>query len=365
MRLSRHNNENQMRWSNGWLLVGGLVLTGYLIYLLQPILMPFLVAAALAYFGDPLVDRLERVGLNRTLAVSVVFVGLTLLLLLLLLLVLPPLGRQFQDLYYRLPQIVNWIEQHALPWLEATAGVDVGAIGFEDLRAQLSAHLGTTGDVARVLLARTTSSGIALLALVANLALIPVVTFYLLRDWDVLMAKIYDVLPRRQAPTIARLAKECDVVLSAFVRGQLLVMLALGAIYALGLWAVGLKLALLIGMIAGLASIVPYLGFAVGIVAASVAAFFQFHDWQHLLLVWLVFGIGQTLEGSVLTPYLVGDRIGLHPVAVIFAVLAGGQLFGFIGILLALPVAAVVMVLLRHAHDRYLLSSLYSGKPDA
>jgi predicted PurR-regulated permease PerM len=351
-----------MSSSKGWLIVGGLALAAYLIYLLQPILTPFLVGAALAYFGDPLADRLERRGLNRTLAVSVVFTALILIFLLLVLLLVPLLVRQLEELYQRVPDIVYWIEQRALPWLDARIGIDLSAFHGQDLRAQLSEHWGTAGDVVKLVIARTASSGLALLGLLANLALIPVVTFYLLRDWDLLLATIDRGLPRRYAPTIAALARECDAVLAAFVRGQLLVMLVLGAIYALGLWAVGLKLALLIGMIAGLANIVPYLGFAVGIVVASVVAFFQFHDWQHLLLVWLVFVIGQVLEGAVLTPYFVGDRIGLHPVAVIFAVLAGGQLFGFIGILLALPAAAIAMVLLRHAHDRYLSSTLYGSR---
>lgn len=351
-----------MNSTKAWLWVGGVALTAYLIYLLQPILMPFLVGAALAYFGDPLADRLERLGLSRTLAVSVVFAGLTVLLVLAVLLLVPLLGRQLQELSARVPDMIAWIQTQALPWLQQRTGIDLRTLDLEDLRAQLAGHWGTAGDVARLVLARTSSSGLALLALLANLALIPVVAFYLLRDWDLLLARFEQSLPRRYAPTVAQLVRECDAVLSAFVRGQLLVMVALGAIYAAGLWLVGLKLGLLIGMVAGLASIVPYLGFAVGIVAASIAALFQFHDWHHLLLVWAVFGVGQVLEGSVLTPYFVGDRIGLHPVAVIFAVMAGGQLFGFVGILLALPVAAVIMVLLRHGHDRYLASAMYRGE---
>jgi predicted PurR-regulated permease PerM len=355
-------HEAEMGSSRAWLVLAGLLFTGYLIYLLQPILMPFLVGAGLAYLGDPLADRLERVGLGRTLAVSIVFAALTLVFVLLILLLIPLLGRQLAELAARLPEIVHWVESRALPWLEASFGIDLSAYRLQDFRTRITENWEAAGGVVKLVLSRTTSSGIALLAMLANLALIPVVAFYLLRDWDVILAKVYQILPRRHAPTIVALARDCDSVLSAFLRGQLLVMLALGAIYSLGLWVVGLKLALLIGMIAGLASIVPYLGFAIGIIAASVAALFQFQDWQHLLLVWLVFAIGQLLEGSVLTPYLVGDRIGLHPVAVIFAVLAGGQLFGFTGILLALPAAAVVMVLLRHARDRYLMSSLYSGE---
>jgi predicted PurR-regulated permease PerM len=189
--------------------------------------------------------------------------------------------------------------------------------------------------------------------------LIPVVTFYLLRDWDVLVARIRELLPRQQEPTVVKLAKNSDEVLGQFLRGQLAVMVALGTIYTVGLWIVGLDLALLVGMIAGLVSFVPYLGFIVGIVLAGVAALMQFGDAVYLLYVAIVFGIGQVLEGMVLTPLLVGDKIGLHPVAVIFAVMAGGQLFGFVGILLALPVAAVVVVILRHFREVYTASELY------
>jgi len=192
-----------------------------------------------------------------------------------------------------------------------------------------------------------------------NLLLIPVVTFYLLRDWDTMVRQINDLLPRRYAPAAARLATEADEVLSAFLRGQFTVMLALGAIYSVGLWLVDLDLALLIGLFAGLVSFIPYMGATVGVVSASVAAIAQFGDLWSVVPVLIVFAVGQTLEGTVLTPKLVGDRIGLHPVAVIFAVLAGGQLFGFLGVLLALPVASVAMVLMRHVHDRYLDSQLY------
>ena len=192
-----------------------------------------------------------------------------------------------------------------------------------------------------------------------NLVLIPVVTFYLLRDWDLLIKGIRELLPRKIEPTVSTLASEIDEVLGAFVRGQLMVMFALGVIYTAGLWLIGLDLAFIIGMGAGLLSVVPYLGTAVGLVAAVLAAIFQFQDLFHTIMVLLVFGAGQMLEGMVLTPKLVGDRIGLHPVVVIFAVLAGGQLFGFLGILLALPVASALNVLVRHLRDEYTKSTLY------
>jgi predicted PurR-regulated permease PerM len=206
-------------------------------------------------------------------------------------------------------------------------------------------------------------SGVAALAFLANLVLVPVVTFYLLRDWDLLLQKIHHLVPRKQEPVIRKLAKESDAVLGQFLRGQLTVMVALGAVYTTGLWITGLDLALLVGMIAGLVSFVPYLGFIVGILLAGAAAIMQFGDPVYLIYVAIVFGIGQLLEGMVLTPLLVGDKIGLHPVAVIFAVMAGGQLFSFIGILIALPITAVIVVLLRHVYDIYTGSELY-GKPE-
>jgi len=201
---------------------------------------------------------------------------------------------------------------------------------------------------------------VAVLQWLANLILVPVVTFYLLRDWDVIVARFRELLPRRHAAKFIELTLECDDMLAAFIRGQLMVMFALSTIYTIGLALIGLELSLLVGVVAGVVSFVPYLGLIVGIGLAGLAAFFQFHEWLPLVMVVLVFGVAQVLEGVVLTPRFVGERIGLHPVAVIFSVLAGGQLFGFTGVLLALPAAAVIMVLLRHAHRRYLSSQIYS-----
>ena len=210
-------------------------------------------------------------------------------------------------------------------------------------------------------------SGLAILGWLANLFLIPVLTFYLLRDWDHLVAGIQRLLPRRSEAVWVRLARESDEVLGAFLRGQMLVMFLLGVIYTTGLWVVGLDFALLIGMVAGLVSFVPYLGLIVGIVIAGIGSVLQSQGIADLPWVILVFVVGQLLEGTVLTPRLVGERVGLHPVAVIFAVMAGGQLYGFFGILLALPVAAVAMVMLRYVLQRYRASGLYASadaRPD-
>lgn len=344
-----------------WPLLAAVVLGGLLIYLLRPILTPFLVAALLAYLGDPMADRLQRLGLGRTPAVVVVFLALAALVTGAVLLLVPAVGQQLDYLQRQVPGIIDWLQSTALPWLESRLGVDAGALDLERVRGAVAEHWQSTGGIAAELLARATRSGLALAGLLATLALIPVVTFYLLRDWDALIHRIHALLPRRVAPVVATLARECDEVVAAFLRGQLLVMLALGIFYALGLWLVGVELAVLIGLLSGLAGIVPYLGFFVGILAASLATVFQFGDWLvPLLLVWGIYLAGQALEQMLLTPILVGDRLGLHPVAVIFAVLAGGQLFGFVGVLIALPVAAMIMVLLRHAHAHYQGSDLYT-----
>ncbi|MEX1080704.1 MAG: AI-2E family transporter [Halofilum sp. (in: g-proteobacteria)] len=352
-----------MTSSERWTVLAAVAGTGILIYLLQPILLPFLAGALLAYLGNPLVERLQG-WLGRSLAAITVFTLLLLALAGLLLLLIPVVGEQLRALQASLPRMFTWAQETALPWLEARAGLEVSdRLALDRIGESLAAHWRQTGDVATMVLNRVTRSGLALAGWVANLALIPVVTFYLLRDWDLLLQRIRDLIPRANEPTVARLAHDCDQMLGGFLRGQFLVMLSLGAIYATGLWLVGLDLALLIGLIAGLASVVPYLGTLIGIAAALIAGLFQFGELWPLIGIAVVFGVGQLLEGMLLTPLLVGDRIGMHPVAVIFAVLAGGQLFGFVGILLALPVAAVVMVLLRHAHGQYKSSRLY-GETD-
>lgn len=336
-----------------------------LLYLLHPILTPFLVAALLAYLGDPLADRLEAHGLGRTMAVCVVFFGLTLLAVITLLLTIPLVGQQLNLLADKIPQWLHVFQHTTLPWLQQRLNMPEGSLPATDFKALLTEHWSTAGGLLTEVWKRLAGSSMALLAVVANLALIPVVTFYLLRDWDVLMAHIRDLMPRAIEPRGVALVSECDEILGAFIRGQLLVMMALGIVYAVGLWFVGLELALIVGLVAGLASIVPYMGFVVGIGAAGIAAWFQFHSLSPLLGVVVVFGIGQALEGMVLTPLLVGDRIGLHPVAVIFAIMAGGQLAGFTGVLLALPVAAVIMVFVRHLHRNYKQSEIYGAAAEA
>ena len=349
-----------MTESQKWLILTVTIAAGLLVYLLAPVLTPFLAAALLSYLSDPLADRLESRGLPRTAAVVVVFVLLLAMIVLVLLLLVPAIGHQVEVLANKLPTYLDGLQNNVGPWLQKTFGVEVSLLKSATLTSALQEHWSQFGGIAKNIVAWLSQSGMALVALLANLVLIPVVTFYLLRDWDTLVKKIHDLLPRKWEPTAVKLAKESDEVLGAFLRGQMLVMLALAFVYSLGLWWVGLELALIIGLVAGLVSFVPYLGFIVGILLAGVAAIMQFHDPSILLLVAAVFAVGQALEGMLLTPLLVGDKIGLHPVAVIFAVMAGGTLFGFVGVLLALPVAAIVMVMLRHMQQVYRQSDLFS-----
>jgi predicted PurR-regulated permease PerM len=346
--------------SQKWFLLAALSFSGVLLYLLAPVLTPFLAAAVLAYIGDPLVDRLEARKLSRTLSVVAVFVILSVCVLILLLILVPMLERQITLLITKLPQYLRWLQETGIPQLSAHLGFDGPLFDLAALQESLRGQWQQAGGAVKGVVGVVSRSGLTLLAVVANLVLIPVVTFYMLRDWDILVERVHELIPRRYEGVVVRLSRASDEVLGAFLRGQLTVMLALGIIYSVGLGLVGLELALLIGMLAGVVSFVPYLGFIVGIIVAGIAALMQFQELMPLLYVAIVFGVGQMIEGMVLTPMLVGEKIGLHPVAVIFAVLAGGQLFGFFGILLALPVAAVVMVVLRYTHERYVGSRLYT-----
>ena len=344
-----------------WQLLATVVIFSVLIYHLAPILTPFATAALFAYLGDPAADRLEARGFSRTFSVVLVFLAMLLTVTAVLLVLIPMIEAQVSKLIEKLPSYLDTLRFRLLPWLNQRFGISTDLLDVDKIVGLLRAHWQSAGGVATTVLATVGKSGLALLGWIVNLTLIPVLLFYFLRDWDSMVARIRELLPRHLEPAISELARQSDEVLGAFLRGQLSVMAALGTIYTTGLMFVGLDLALLIGIGAGMVSFIPYLGGIVGVGGGLLAAYMQFHDWQHPLAVLVVFMIGQSLEGMVLTPWLVGDKIGMHPVAVIFAILAGGQLFGFLGVLLALPTAAIVMVLLRYLHTRYKSSELYVG----
>jgi predicted PurR-regulated permease PerM len=283
-----------------------------------------------------------------------------------LMLLVPLIERQVIVLVASLPHYRDWLVGTAFPWLSARTGLQLEQwLDPQRLVELARTHWQQAGGLATSALGYLSRSGFAVLGWIANTVLLPVLTFFFLRDWDHIVERLAALVPRDHAATVSRLAAESGEVLGGFLRGQLLVMLILGVLYAAGLWFVGLDLGILIGLIAGLLTFVPYLGPATVVILGGIAALVQYGDWQHLAGVAAVFGVGQVVESAWLTPTLVGDRIGLHPAAVIFAVLAGGQLFGFLGMLLALPVAAIANVLLRYAHARYTHSRLYAGAPVA
>jgi predicted PurR-regulated permease PerM len=340
-----------------WLAVA-LVLAG-LLYLLGPILAPFVAAAILAYICDPLVDRLCEWKLPRTLAVVLVMCALLLSFVALALILLPLLEKEIGLLMERLPQWLDTARSRSLPLLQQWLGA-----GFEwnnqNLKDELLRHWKEGSGTAAQLLPWLGVSGGALIAWVVKLLLIPVAMFYLLRDWDLLVARVDALVPRHWHGKVREIALEVDGILAEFLRGQIAVMLLMSVYYVLVLWMVGLDFALPIGVVAGLLVFVPYLGMILGLVLATLAAAMQFSAFGDVLLVWAVFGMGQLLEGMLITPWLVGNRIGLHPLAVIFSLLAFGQVLGFFGVLLALPLAAILLVVLRHARDRYLSSEMYN-----
>ena len=341
-----------MRADTGILRLLILLGAGWMLYLLAPILTPFVSAALLAYLGDPLVDRLQKLKLGRTPAVVVVFILIFVLLISLLALVGPLIKTQVAVLAKQLPVYVSWLESHFLPRIIELLGIEKGDTEL-GLAAFLADNWQKASGYAGNALATVSRGGGVIVTGIINLFLVPVVTFYLLRDWDEIVTRGAALVPDSRQAGVFALVRESDKVLGSFLRGQLLVMFGLAIIYTAGLALLGLDNALAIGVVAGLVSFVPYLGLFVGIVLAGLAAIVQTGSILTVALVALVFVAGQMVEGMFLTPKLVGDRIGLHPVVVIFAVMAGGQLFGFFGVLLALPVAAVVSVAARFAYRHY------------
>jgi predicted PurR-regulated permease PerM len=342
-----------------WLAIATAI--GLLVWLLSPILAPFLLAAILAYIFDPLVERMTQRGLPRTLSVVFVLLLALTLLVLLLLIVLPLIVKESRLLAEKLPAFLDWLNAHAAPWLKAKLDLDL-QLDAESVKQMARDAFAQNDGLAKGLLRSLGVGGLALVGFIANLLLLPVVLFYLLRDWHKLVASVDRLIPRRIHLRATRITGEIDAVLAEWLRGQLLVVLLMSLYYVTALWIARLDFALPIGVITGIAVMVPYVGIVVGLLLATAAALLQFDSLTGVLWVWLAIGIGQALEGMILTPLIVGERIGLHPVAVIFALLAFGQVFGFFGVLLALPASAVLLVALRHTRAAYEASPLY-GRP--
>lgn len=325
---------------------------------LAPILTPFIVAAVLAYILDPLVDKLRRFRINRARGSLWVMLFVFVLLVLLLLVIVPMLVSQTNGIIERIPAMVDWVQHQLLPWYNARFGqyftIDGNTVlGY--LRANVKLVQTSLQNTMMLLM----KQGSSIAALLGNLVILPLLLYYFLRDWPHWRFAIRRLVPRRYLLSYLRISKEIDTVLGEFLRGQVLVMLIMGLVYGLGLMAIGLDSGFAIGMVAGLLVFIPYLGSFTGLLLATLAAVLQFQSWTGVLLVWAVFAVGQFLESFFVTPQIVGDKIGLSPFWVIFSLMAFGQLMGFVGILVALPLAAICLVLLREGKSIYLKSDFY------
>ncbi|MFL6694353.1 MAG: AI-2E family transporter [Ramlibacter sp.] len=344
-----------------WTLIALLALV--LLRALGPVVTPFVIGAVLAYALTPLVDRLDEAGrgrMPRVLAVIIVELLLLVALAGLVLLVVPILVKEMPLMREQLPLMFDKLDATLRPWL-AQFGIHV-AFDVESLKVQIVRYLqGNYEDFASRVMASLKVGGSLALAVLFNLLLVPVALFYLLLDWDRFVHRVLELVPPRNRPAVDSFSHEADQVLGQYLRGQLLVMLIMAAFYSVGLTLFGLDLALPIGVFTGLAMFVPYLGFGIGLALALLAGLLQFASAKALVMVAVVYGLGQIVEGFYFTPRFVGERIGLHPLAVIFALLAFAQLFGFVGVLVALPASAVLLVAIRRARSGYMASRLYQS----
>ena len=331
-----------------------------LLVLLKGILLPFVAGMAIAYLLDPVCDRLETMGTSRTLATSIVTAIFAVIVILLLLLIVPLAIKQTVDFLSSLPDFIARTHDRLLPYLtDLQQRFDLpDAVELNEIARQ---RLGTALTWLVGLLEGVVGQGLALANLLSLIFITPVVAFYLLRDWDRLVARLDDLLPRDHATVIRQQAALANQSLAGFARGQSMVCLTLALYYSISLVIVGLPFGMVVGLIAGLLAFIPYVGSLTGFVVSMAIAIGQFDQTWPIVVVALIFGIGQVLEGNFLTPKLVGDRVGLHPVWIIFALLSGGALFGFVGLLLAVPVAALVGVLVRFSIAQYRASKLYLG----
>jgi predicted PurR-regulated permease PerM len=341
-----------------WTALGLLALL--VIWLLGPVLTPFVIAAVVAYVLHPLVERLAVRRVPRVLAVSVVEIAAIIIVLAVMLLIVPILSKQLPLLREQIPLLADRANTQLAPWL-SRFGVDVAldtasikAFVLKYLDANLEDWMATALSSARI-------GGSILLAVLGNLLLVPMVLFYLLMDWNNLAQRIGTLIPPRLREPTNNFVRECDSMLGQYLRGQLLVMLALAVFYSVGLALFRFDLAVPVGVFTGLAVFIPYVGFGLGLVLALISAVLQFSGWHGLIGVAVVFGLGQVIESFILTPRLVGERIGMNPLTVIFALLAFGHLFGFVGVLIALPVSAVLVVAVHRLRALYLASDLYRG----
>jgi predicted PurR-regulated permease PerM len=342
-----------------YLWVAGVVLVfAAMVHWAGAALTPFIIGAILAYLGLPIVRRCERMGIPRTLGTLIAVIVMGLAILALLLVIVPLIQAEIALVMRRAPALVDQFTTRVAPWLTERLGVEL-RLDFALVKELITENAESAKALSLHLLGGVKSGGLILISVLINLALTPVVMFFLLRDWKLLIGRIDDLMPRRWAPLVRTMARDIDHVLSEFLHGQMLVMVSLAVYYAIGLSIAGLQFAFPIGILTGLLVFIPYVGFGIGFTLGMLAALLQWNGLPGFLAILSVYGIGQLLENYVLIPYLVGQRIGLHPLAVIFALLAFAQLFGFVGVLLALPVSAVLLVGLRHLRASYVESPLF------
>lgn len=351
------NGSNQIRF---WLI--GFVVFCLLVWLLSGVLAPFVTGMIIAYLLDPACDRLQRLGMPRWLATTVLLLLFLIVAILAVLIVVPILITQVTGLISAVPDYVTRATARLQP-LIADLRHRVSAANFSEIQKAVSQYAGNAVSWIGTVLGSLWQGGMALIDLLSLVFITPVVAFYMLRDWDHMIGVIDNNLPVAQRETIRGLGREVNRTLSRFIRGQLIVCLLLGVFYAIALTILGLNFGLLVGLMTGILSIIPYVGSLVGLVSSMGIAFVQYDDWTMWALVLGIFLLGQFLEGNFVTPKLVGESVGLHPVWVIFALLAAGSLFGFTGVMLAVPMAAVIGVLTRFALHRYRQSALYRQPP--
>ena len=341
-----------------WIIGAALVVVAML-HWLGPVLTPFLIGTILAYLGTPIVQRARARRVPRTLATVAVVLLFGLILAGLFFVLIPLIQSEVVLASRRFPDLIALLSNTIAPWLDEHFGIKV-SLDIAAIRDFLAENTDTAQELSLRVLSGVKTGGLIVLSLLINLALIPVVMFYVLRDWNMLWQRLDDLLPRAWRSKAKTIARDIDVVLAEFLRGQVLVMVVLACYYAIGLKIAGLDRALSIGILTGLLVFIPYVGFGLGLILGVVAAALQWHGLAGFIAVLAVYGVGQLLENYVLIPWLIGDRIGLHPLAVIFALLAFGQLFGFAGILLALPISAALLVGLRHLRKAYVVSPIYN-----
>ena len=343
-----------------WIWLAVLAITISLIVFVSSVLLPFVAGMAVAYFLDPLADKLEQWGLSRTLATVIITFSFFAAVVLALILIFPLLQGQLIGFFQKIPTLIENFEAWLAP-LKETLSERIPSEKLEELSEASKSYGGALVKWLGGLLKGLWQGGLALFNAVSLLLITPVVSFYLLRDWDKVVAKVDSWLPREFAPAIRTVAKDIDVTIAGFVRGQGTVCLFLAVFYGIGLTAVGLDFGLMVGITTGLISFIPYFGMLVGMVTALAIAIAQFGDVVPVVLVLVVFGAGQAIESMFLTPKLVGEKVGLHAVWVIFALMVGGATIGFTGVLLAVPIAATIGVLVRFSLAQYLVSPLYLG----